>query len=316
MPKKKQPAKPRKPAAPSTPPIAFDRRAMEKSMNDLTRLLSTREFESIDEMNAFLQQTIKAGVPIEAPPSTPLEQAQDLMYEAWSTSGRRRVQLAREALALSPDCADAYVLLAEETARKPQEARDLYQKGVEAGERAIGAETFEESVGHFWGIVETRPYMRAREGLASVLWHMGEHQAAIEHLTEMLRLNPGDNQGLRYTLMQWLVETGANEQVSQLLEQYPDDGAAAWVYTQALWRFQQEGASDAANDALNDALTMNRFVPAYLLGQKRLPQRLPEYVGMGDDNEAIAYAVDGLSAWHTIPGAVDWLASRTKGAKT
>ncbi len=61
---------------------------------------------------------------------------------------------------------------------------------------------------------------------------------------------------------------------------------------------------------------MNRFVPAYLLGQKRLPQRLPEYVGMGDDNEAIAYAVDGLSAWHTIPGAVDWLASRTKGAKT
>ncbi len=244
MPKKKQPAKPRKPAAPSTPPIAFDRRAMEKSMNDLTRLLSTREFESIDEMNAFLQQTIKAGVPIEAPPSTPLEQAQDLMYEAWSTSGRRRVQLAREALALSPDCADAYVLLAEETARKPQEARDLYQKGVEAGERAIGAETFEESVGHFWGIVETRPYMRAREGLASVLWHMGEHQAAIEHLTEMLRLNPGDNQGLRYTLMQWLVETGANEQVSQLLEQYPDDGAAAWVYTQALWRFQQEGASE------------------------------------------------------------------------
>jgi ST7 protein len=47
---------------------------------------------------------------------TTLSKAQDLMYEAFeSDDPRRRVELARQALELSPDCADAYVLLAEQT---------------------------------------------------------------------------------------------------------------------------------------------------------------------------------------------------------
>ena len=309
--KKKQPARQTRRPAPSTPPIAVDRRAMEKATADLTRLLSSREFDSIDDMNAFLQQAMAAGAPLGAPPSTPLEQAQDLMYEAWNATGTRRVKLAREALALSPDCADAYVLLAEETAKTPQEARKLYQQGVDAGERALGPETFEESVGHFWGIVETRPYMRAREGLAHALWHLGEHRAAIDHLQTMLRLNPGDNQGIRYVLAQWLLETGADEELLQLLEQYPDDAAATWAYTRALAAFRRQGAGATANAALRDAIATNGFVPVYLLGRKRLPQRLPQYVGLGDDNEAIAYVAHGAAAWRKTPGALDWLSSET-----
>ena len=45
-----------------------------------------------------------------------LFEAQDLMYDAFeeSDAGRRRA-LAVEALTISPDCADAYLLLAEET---------------------------------------------------------------------------------------------------------------------------------------------------------------------------------------------------------
>lgn len=33
--------------------------------------------------------------------------------------------------------------------------------------------------GHFWGILETRFYMRARAGLAEALWELGERDAAI-----------------------------------------------------------------------------------------------------------------------------------------
>ncbi len=59
------------------------------------------------------------------------------MYEAWNAQGARRAQLARKALEISPDCADAYVLLAEEKARTLGEARDLFVQGVAAGERAL-----------------------------------------------------------------------------------------------------------------------------------------------------------------------------------
>jgi hypothetical protein len=46
-----------------------------------------------------------------------LGQAQQVIYEAWETASReRRLALAGKAIGISPDCADAYVLLAEETA--------------------------------------------------------------------------------------------------------------------------------------------------------------------------------------------------------
>jgi ST7 protein len=86
--------------------------------------------------------------------------AQDVMYDAWErTTSRSRIALAHKALGISPLCADAYVLLAEE-ARSLEEARDLYAKGVEAGELALGPRGFKEYAGHFWGFLETRPYMR------------------------------------------------------------------------------------------------------------------------------------------------------------
>ena len=64
--------------------------------------------------------------------------AQDVMYRAWEqNTSRSRIALACKALDISPLCADAYVLLAEE-AQSVEEARDLYAKGVEAGELALG----------------------------------------------------------------------------------------------------------------------------------------------------------------------------------
>ena len=77
------------------------------------------------------------------------------------------MDLARQALELWPDCADAYVLLAENAGSRPQ-ALDLYQKRVKAGARALVPATFARDVGHFWGLLETRPYLRARLGLGRV----------------------------------------------------------------------------------------------------------------------------------------------------
>ncbi len=90
-------------------------RVMEQTMANLSRLLNEREFESVDEANAFLQELMASGQLNAMPPApdTPLEQAQQLMYEAYDTPGKRKhVELARKALDISPDCADAYVLLA------------------------------------------------------------------------------------------------------------------------------------------------------------------------------------------------------------
>src|ERR1700719_2700206 len=103
-----------------------------------------------------------------------IAKAQDVMYEAWDrTTSRSRIALAHKALTISPLCADAYNLLAAEAATTA-EVRDLYARGLEAGELALGPKGFKEYDGHFWGFLETRPYMRARGGLALALLKLGE----------------------------------------------------------------------------------------------------------------------------------------------
>ena len=56
-----------------------------------------------------------------------LEQAQELADDAMEATARLKIKLARRAVALSPDCADAYVILGEASS-SPQEAREWYQR--------------------------------------------------------------------------------------------------------------------------------------------------------------------------------------------
>jgi ST7 protein len=239
-----------------------------------------------------------------------LHDAQELVYQAFETRDPiRRVELAKQALAISADCADAYVLIAEVT-RDLAEATELNRKAVEAGERALGAKAFVEDVGHFWGILETRPYMRARVALAQCLWAAGKHDAAIDHHKDLLRLNPDDNQGIRYILAACLLDVGRDDELAALIDQYKDDASAAWIYTTALLAFRRGGDSEDARLLLAEAKETNPHVPAFLLGQKKMPKHLPGMIGFGDESEAISYVGDYGSGWAKTNGAVAWLRSQ------
>ena len=204
------------------------------------------------------------------------------------------------------------MLLAEENAESLEEASAYYRQGVEAGERALGQEYFAENAGHFWGLLETRPYMRARSGLADCLWAQNKPQEARAHYQELLRLNPNDNQGVRYQLLALLLEMKLYPEARTLLEQYPEDYSIFWLYNQALLAFQAEGAGPKANQALAAALAYNPYAPAYLTGEKRIPVRAPNWYKSGEKSEAMAYTVDHLTTWRRMPGAIDWLKSQAQ----
>lgn len=296
-------------------PPPFDRRLMERSLLAVKQRVSDQKFDSIDEMNQYLSHLMKSGKAPQWIPKTPLEKAQSLVFEALEKSGKERLNLVNQALKVSPDCADAYVLLAEEKAQSVEEALSLYAAGVEAGERALGEEVFQKEVGHFWGMIETRPYMRAREGLAQCLWELGKHKEAMEHYRDILRLNPNDNQGIRYVLASCLLKLGEINALQELLEQY-DEPTADWLYTGALVAFLQQGDSSEARQRLLQALEHNRHVVLYLLGEKRLPRQLPERVGFGDESEAVVYAAEFGPGWVKAKGAISWLISVCRNEQT
>jgi hypothetical protein len=77
----------------------------------------------------------------------------------------------------------------------------------------------------------------------------------------------------------------------------------------ALAEFRRGGDSEDARQLLTEAKQTNRHVPAYLLGKKQLPKQLPDYIGMGDENEAVAYAAEAMVGWKKTPGAIGWLGS-------
>ncbi len=243
------------------------------------------------------------------PADDDVEAAQEIMWDAWDAGTRKqRIALANKALAISPLCADAYVLLAQETARTPQEAADLHRKGVEAGETALGEQAFRDDAGDFWLILETRPYMRARQGLAMALWKLGRHEEAVTHYRDMLRLNPNDNQGIRYILLDCLLELGLDDEAAKLLRRYKDDGSAHWAWAGALSLFQREGDNAASRKALARAAKTNKHIAAYLLGRRKLPRSLPAFISMGGEDEAVAYVHDSAVPWNATPGALRWLA--------
>ncbi len=302
---------PRRPGLP-------DRRAMERLTLEVERFAQTSMFESLDEANAALRQRFSGSIDdLPSTATTPPEKAQDLIYRAFEARGRRRIQLARKALELSADCADAYVVLAEES-HAPEEARALYEKGVAAGERALGPGVFAEETGHFWGIVTTRPYMRARFGLAQCLEALNRRDEAIEHYRELIRLNPGDNQGVRYSFLAALLLAGRDDDAATLLDQFGDEPTALWRYGRALSVFRRGGDSRAARERLREALRTNRHVPRHLTGDSEWPGPEPASYAPGSREEAVICDAELGEAWRATPDAARWLhahALRRKSGK-
>ncbi|RLT43232.1 MAG: hypothetical protein DWI57_04695, partial [Chloroflexi bacterium] len=220
---------------------------------------------------------------------------------------RRARKLIKDALKLDPNCVDAYILQGEMADSLPDAIAE-FRKAVAAGERSLGAAVFEQDRGHFWGLVETRPYMRAVQNLASSLWNYGEVEEAVELYEELLELNPGDNQGIRYHLLDALLLLRRHDEAYELVERF-DDGMAHWAYNYALLLFRMEGRSDNAIEALETALEVNEFVPDYLLGFEPMPDpdEMPEMISFGDESEAVAYVFGAFPLWAATPGAQYWL---------
>lgn len=236
-----------------------------------------------------------------------LERAQELIYDAWEArSGKQALELAQKALALSPLCADAYVLLATRERNKTK-ALDLWRKGVAAGEAALGPSAEADYEGEYWGLLETRPFMRARHGLAMHLWTLGSHEEAIAHSRAMLRLNPNDNQGIRYILAAWYAELERDNELETLLRKYKDDYSAFWIWTKPLLAYRQNGKTKKSQSHLKKAVDYNSWVSGYLLGEKKMPKSLPQFYSSGEESEAVCYVDEFGKAWRLTEGALDWL---------
>jgi tetratricopeptide (TPR) repeat protein len=292
---------------PESKPPVFNPLRQAAAMDSIHELLKGQDFDSAEEMQAFLDREV-VGKKLPPPKiDGPRDQARELGLEAMETPGRRGIALARRALELDPDCVHAHIAIAGHT-RDPAAAVEKFRNAMAAAERALGPEIFEEDAGSFWGISSTRPYMEARKGLADVLMANGQIAEAAEHYGELLRLNPNDNQGVRELLAPALMILGDNRSTQDLLDCYPEDFGAAPAFNSALVAFRRRGDTKVARKRLAEALECNPHVADLLLDRAKFPDELPAGYTLGSIDEAAFYFIDAGQAWTESPGALEWLA--------
>lgn len=278
----------------------------EKLMTDLHRILATQDFKSEKEMNDFLNKLMEKEIP--SFPNEALsfeEQAQDLVFEADGLStvkGRKKII---EALDLNPNCIEAYEYLGQ---KEPviEIAIAFFNMGVTIGRELWCKEYLEENNGMFWGLHETRPFMRCLQSYADSLNSLGKIEECVAIMEEMIELNPNDNQCIRNVLMLNLIKLDENEKFEKYAKMFEGEESAFYLFNLALNAFKTKGEGMDANRKLSMALKQNKFVAAKLLSTK-LNDVFPSTYGSGDVNEANYYTLFSQFIWKDTDGALAWL---------
>jgi len=152
--------------------------AAERALRGMQALLEGQRFKSIDEASARLAEITSGGRLSQLAEAwkqdDPKWRAQELAYDALETDSLvEALRLVTEAQELDPDCTDAQRLMVSILPASPENKLDLMREVVEKAERNLGEAFFLEHMGHFWGTMSTRPYMRAKQHLGELLVETG-----------------------------------------------------------------------------------------------------------------------------------------------
>lgn len=284
----------------------FNSMEMEKSMREIAKVMEGQDFESPEEMNAFVNQLLNEPKKGQKWELSAEEQAEELIYEAMGTIGGKRVKLAKRALNLDPVCPDAYTILGEE-APNVEQAIHYFAEGMVAGEQKLGKSFFKENKGMFWGLIETRPYMRATFNYAMMLSEVGKLAEAVEQYEKLIQLNENDNQGVRDVLFPAYLELREYKKAKELLEKYPEDFTATGTYNHVLLEYLTNGLSAKLDKLLRHARKTNPFVIEYLVGKRKLPKHVPQSYRPGSKEEAEIYVQDAIDLWKKAKALLKWL---------
>lgn len=286
-----------------------NKKSIENDLRKLYAHIDEQNFENIEDLQAFLNQVtgkkIDDIIPRKKRKLSNKEKSKELVYEAYETTIRKGRTLVQKAIKLDPDNVEAYNYLGN-TEQDINKATEYYKKGMIAGEKEIGEQNFKEMQGHFWGFHQTRPFMRAKAGYAECLYLTGKIEESINQYAEMIELNPNDNQGVRYQYATMLINYNRFSEYEKLKELYKDEVSALWLFTYAIYLFKREGKSSKSNKALLNAHESNNNVISFLVGEKEIPDRMPESYGWGDENEAIIYLREAGKLWIETENALKW----------
>lgn len=153
----------------------------------------------------------------------------DRAMETYNDSEARR--LLKQAIKLKPNFTDAKIELTCFLDDEFKRIRELEKLEKEEREYLESEEYFkEENISHFYGILETRPYIRLLYIIASHYQQIGSYRKAIELYENIIYLNDNDNMGVRYSLMGLYAMLEECEKMEEIINHYPEDSIPTHLF--------------------------------------------------------------------------------------
>lgn len=283
----------------------------ERLLWDMERLLTSGLIPAGEDPDKVLNDWLDRDAVPEVPLSTPLEQAQALMYDAWAweEDPDEQIRLATEALEISRDCADAYVLLGMLRDDDQEEQLEYFAEAVSAGKRALSPYIDLDDPPDLSGSVWAYPYLRACVNYALAQMEQMNDDEARWYLEHLLEIDPADTQGARFTLIGQYLHLGDRKAARQLIRKYRNDYSSAWSYATALIAYQEQGDTQPAGRRLREAVIENPHLAAYLTHVNLLLYGEPQPWATDYEQKLDGYfnARNQIVAWAETPGALEWL---------
>ena len=219
-------------------------------------------------------------------------------------------QRYRQLIRAYPEFIDVYHHLAMllDEAQRYDEASQLWQQAVQLG-LSVFPQSF--SIGQDllpWYFLDNRPFLRAYHGQGVDLFEWREIESALSIFTNILALNPNDNQGIRELAINCYFHLKRPWDVLEISQHYPNDMMAGVIYGRALALYQQGRKADAEL-ALSDAIDSLPLVAKELTkNQHRRPSKFyTDSITVGGADEAYHYWLDYGKYWKKTPGAIDFV---------
>lgn len=172
------------------------------------------------------------------------------------------------------------------------------REAVRIGLEGIPAEFSWHTGQMLWGHLDNRPFLRAYYALGL---HLQAHQGAAkaaEVFTRLVSVNPNDNLGARYVLMQTLLDMGDWTKAAILSRSYPEDIGPDIAYSGPI-ALLHLGEMENAKIGLERAVSTNRRVAMELLKTRhaRPASEHPGYMSIGGAEEAFDYWERNRTHW-------------------
>jgi tetratricopeptide (TPR) repeat protein len=237
-------------------------------------------------------------------------EAEDLfdtgMEHWWESDRTEAARWFRKALKVDPMHADAHNHLGiiDLDARRLTRAEDHFRAAVAGGERHLERDGRRVA----WGFLENRPYLRGLGNLGLVLEAQRRWAEAVDVHQRLLRLNPDDNQGVRYLVGVDLLRVGDDTAAGKAFRKCLGEEVGC-AFGLALAELRLHGRTADVGEALLTGFALNRYVAPMLLG---VPwRRLDGWHGtnMAEPEWANEVVTAQAELWQAFPGAAEVLRS-------